>query len=181
MLFHSSRLGIALAIGSLSAITLLPGVSNAVQLRNSRTAFDSSPQLLDVSSSNTSREASSTYFFTIKVPENAGTGLKALRIQALNNQQPTVLRANTLKAFVGKPGNKGKLQLAGVGGPDKPDALSVVFSEPVRPGEIVTVSVKPDRNPFDLGYYNYSVTAFPEGPDGIAQPLGIGRITVDGD
>jgi hypothetical protein len=41
------------------------------------------------------------------------------------------------------------------------NAIAVNFDQPVRPGEVVTIGLKPRRNPRYSDIYLFSVTAFP--------------------
>lgn len=182
MLYPLARFGLSLLLASFGAIALLPEASLAVKFADGRTAFEAAPRIVGTFSPHTTRNAETTYYFTLYVPENAGESLKALRIEQLPNVETRVLRDNTLKAFQGTPlARADNVPLAAIGGPDDPGEISIVFEQPIQPGQTVTVGIEPNRNPRTENFYQYSLTAFPDGSMGIGLPLGITRILVNGD
>jgi hypothetical protein len=52
----------------------------------------------------------------------------------------------------------------------------VTFDPPVPPGKIITIGLRPTRNPLYDGVYLFRVTAFPPGEKATGQFLGFGRL-----
>ncbi len=180
MLFHFRRLGLSLCAASLGAIALAPPhLSRAVQFPDGRTAFEAAPRLIEMTSVYPAREAETTYYITVHVPETAGESLKALRIQQLPNLETKALRDNSIQAFGGtRFARQASLPVLTIGGPDTPGEISVVLETPVPPGQTMTIGIDPDRNPRSEEIYQYHITAYPDG-NGIGLPLGVVRINID--
>ncbi len=181
MLVKTLRFGSLLLCGAIGVLVLKAWPAAAVQFPNGKTAFDSPPRLVGMSSSFQGRGEQSTYHITLSVPENAGEPLKAIQIKQLPNVETAVLRDRTFEAYKGnRLAQSERLQLAAIGGETMPGETTVVFEQPVPSGSTVTVTVKA-MNPSNGSVYQYGITAFPEGPDGIGQFLGHGRIHVYSD
>ena len=57
--------------------------------------------------------------------------------------------------------------------------VTVMFDQPIEPGNTVTVRVKPKRNPSFGGVYQFGVTAYPEGQNSQGLYLGSRRIDIN--
>ena len=168
----------AIALTGMTALALGVGINSAIGLEfsNGDTAFEQSPRLLKTSASNNIiSNARTTYRFKVHVPEAAGEPLKALRIEQLDNVETIRFLDQTSRASVGT--QKADVSLAAIGGKAEPGVLNVVFAEPIQPGNTVTVSVSPRRNPRTENIYQFGVTAFPEGTQGRGEFLGYGRLS----
>ncbi len=166
-----------LILSALVPMTVLVRSTSAVQLSDGRTAFDSSLRLIGASSSFSSRNIPSTYYFTLKIPENAGEPLKAVKIVQQQNLETISYRDSTIRAFKGNRwARSAQLPLAAIGGRMEPGEMEIVFDPPVQPGNTVTVSVKAKRNPLYGGIYQFGVTAYPAGEKSIGQSLGFTRL-----
>ncbi|WP_050857510.1 DUF2808 domain-containing protein [Acaryochloris sp. CCMEE 5410] len=166
-----------LILTALVPTTLLAKSSSAVPLPNGQTAFNSPPNLIKAASSYSSSNLPSTYFFTLKIPDNAGEPLKAVKIVQRKNRETIRYKGNATRAFRGNRWARGpQLSLAAIGGPTKPGEMMVVFDPPVQPGKTVTVALKAKQNPTFGGVYQFGVTAYPAGERSIGQFLGYGRL-----
>lgn len=143
--------------------------------------FRRSPRL--IRSAATFRNRNNTaakYQFTIEVPEDAGAALGAVKIQQKENVDTVVFNQNKNTAFVGDSLAGGPaLSLAAIGGASQPGEATIVFNPPVEPGNTITVSVKPKRNPFTGGIYLFGITAYPAGESSQGMYLGSGRIHIN--
>lgn len=156
--------------------------SSAVKLTNEKTFFMRSPRLIDTAATHKNRNNSfATYYFTIKVPSDAGAALKAIQIkQRKNFDEMITFKPQENRAAMGETFAKEKsLALAAVGGEQEPDGtVTVVLAQPVQPGNTVTIGVKPKHNPSMGGVYLFGVTAYPEGENSQGLYLGAGRFHI---
>lgn len=166
-----------LTIGLLIPSTL--AAVNAFEVGYNKTVFEAAPRLTRTAATHSSPNTPSTYHFTIEVPENAGEALEAVTISQKDNPDQIDFVINKNSAFIGDSFAGGaNLDLADIGGnlPLDSDEITVVFDEPVEPGETVTVKLRAKRNPSRRGVYLFGVTAFPEGENSSGLYLGSGRL-----
>lgn len=155
--------------------------ANAVEFPNGQIAFDRPPRLIRTTSSfKHHRSSASVYHFILEVPADAGEPLKVVEIEQPDRSLETIVfQPEATRAFLGNKFKGGpELSLAEVGGTTAPGKVTVVFETPVPPGSTVTVSIKPERNPFRGGVYLFEITAFPAGEDSLGQSLGYGRFHI---
>lgn len=174
----------ALAIGILVPTVLYGNPANAFPLGRGRTVFDKAPHLVDYTASQTGSGAYSTYKFTIKVPENAGEALQAVKIVQKPNLEDIEFDSSKSEAYVGGLfADAPSLSLTSIGGeePKNGNEVLVVFDRPVSPGNTVTVSLKAEKNPLYGGIYLFGVTAFSEGNNSPGLYLGSASIAFDND
>ena len=171
----------ALILGLLLPTSLLTLPAAAVRLRNGQTFFNYPPSLLKATTSVvTTRTSGATYYFTLNVPKNAGEPLQAIKIVQRQNADTVEFQPSESVAFAGTRSARGPaLSLVSIGGfqPPNDQEMTIVFDPPVLPGSIVTVALKPKRNPDPGGVYLFGVTAFPIGENSSGQFLGYGRLT----
>ncbi|OUC15285.1 MAG: hypothetical protein B0A82_08015 [Alkalinema sp. CACIAM 70d] len=139
--------------------------------------FEHPPQLIRSAASQISTYTPSTYEFTIALPENARQPLKAIKITQEPNFEIVKFAANRSQAFAGNRYAAGpQIALASIGGAEDPaGGMTIVFDQPVQPGQTVTVSLEAKANPSWSGVYLFGVTAYPEGESSRGQFLGYGR------
>ena len=174
---HLRHLGVsALFLGTLGLLATLP--AQAVRFPDGRVAFDRPPDLIGASTRNLSPNTGGRYHFTISVPSDAGEPLKALVITPRDQAEHIRFDLDESTASLGSAYARGpELTLSSIGGsPENPDEVTVVFDQPVQPGNTVTVVLESQRNPFRGGVYQFGVTAYPEGEESIGQFIGYGRI-----
>ncbi|MBW4692072.1 MAG: DUF2808 domain-containing protein [Lyngbya sp. HA4199-MV5] len=160
----------------------LPAANSATN-QEGQTFFSEPPQLTRVAASQTGAYVPSTYEFTLTVPKNAGQPLKAVTIAQAKNVETVKFDVGSSKAFIGdRLTASSEIQLASVGGeqPANPGEATIVFDQPVQPGNTVTVALQSQRNPSWSGIYEFGVTAYPAGENGLGQFLGYGRINFYG-
>lgn len=148
-----------------------------------QTFFSHPPELIRVASSQLGGDISSTYEFTLTVPQDAGQLLKAVTIAQATNVETVKFDVSNSRAFLGERFASGpEIKLASIGGdqPSKSGEVTIVFDQPVQPGTTVTVTLAAQRNPIQGGVYLFGVTAYPVGEDGRGQFLGYGRINFYG-
>ncbi len=173
----SSLLAIATVVVGVNSLTLQP--TKAVELSNGQRAFESSPRLISSASTFHSRNnPGATYQFTIEVPENAGEALKSVQISQKNERHTVVFQNDKNRAFEGDSMAGASIPLDSVGGESLAGETTVVFDAPIEPGNTVTISVKPKRNPSRGGVYLFGVTAYPTGNNSQGMYLGSGRIYI---
>jgi hypothetical protein len=147
---------------------------------NGKTYFEKPPRLLSVSTSqNGTYIWGATYYFTVKVPDNAGVPLQKLEIELQASPGRPIFTASQLEAFEGnrkKPGDKISVKDVSINA--QTQIISVTFDPPVKPDKTVTLRIYPVRNPNTGGTYLYGVTAFPAGEQPSSQFLGFGRIRI---
>jgi hypothetical protein len=172
----------ALLIGVLLSSSLLATAAIAQQLNNDRRFFDHAPRLIRTAASFQDIYTPSIYQFTIKVPEDAGAHLQAIRIVQDNRNLGTVnFDISQSSAFLGETFAGGPaVSLASVGGTQPSDAneVTVAFNPPIAPGQTVTVALQADRNPWQGGVYLFGVTAYSTGENSPGLFLGYGRINI---
>jgi len=145
--------------------------------------FSHPPQLVRAAALPSGGSVSSTYEFTLTVPKDAGQPLKAVTIAQATNVETVKFDGINNKAFIGKRFADGpEIQLANIGGeqPANPGEATIVFDQPVQPGNTVTIALPVQKNPDSNGVYLFGVTAYPDGENGLGQFLGYGRINFYG-
>ncbi|MGA7935050.1 MAG: DUF2808 domain-containing protein [Kovacikia sp.] len=180
--FHRLGSAGALALGLLLPGSLVAFPAIASQLSDGRSFFDNAPRLVRSATSFQAAYTPSTYQFTIKVPENAGANLEAVRIvQDEKNLGTVQFNVSQSSAFLGETFAGGPaVSLESIGGsqPTNSNEVTVAFNPPIAPGQTVTVSLQADRNPWQGGVYLFGVTAFPSGTNNPGLFLGYGRINI---
>ncbi|PSN20468.1 hypothetical protein C7271_02015 [filamentous cyanobacterium CCP5] len=166
-----------LLLGALGLVSALPAA--AVRLHDGRVLFNRPPELVRVTTRDYFAGLPGQYHFTIQVPADAGEALEAISITPRNFASDLAFNLDRSEANHGEAyARGGNIPLASVGGqPDHPDALLVVFENPVQPGETVTVTLNASPNPA-AGVYLFQVTAYPAGDGGVGQSIGLGRLHI---
>ena len=167
----------ALMLGILLPTTSTP--ANAIDLGDGRTFFESSPRLIRSATSNSSTGLA-TYQFTITIPEDAGESLQAVTITQKSNLELISFDMSESSAFKGDSFAGGSsLTLANIGGntTSESEKVTVMFDQPVQPGNTVTISLRA-RNPQYSGIYQFGVTAFPVGQNSSGLYLGTARLNL---
>lgn len=144
--------------------------------------FRHPPQLVRAASSQIGGSLPSTYEFTLVVPADAGQSLKAVTIAQAPGLETVRFDGGRSRAFAaGRFAAGPELRLASVGGEQPKDGIvTVVFEQPVQPGNTVTVAVEAEENPNFLGVYEFGITAYPASSETSGQFLGFGRLNFYG-
>ncbi|MCU0552080.1 MAG: DUF2808 domain-containing protein [Leptolyngbya sp. Prado105] len=152
--------------------------AQAVQVRGT-TYFVSPPRLVSASTSHNQVYAwGATYSFTLEVPENSGEPLQRVTIAQDEGVDRVRFKLLDTRAFNGDRRSRTQLSLGEVTLDEKTKAVTVNFNPPIPPGQRVTISLAPERNPAYGGIYLFGVTAFPTGEPAYGQFLGFGRISI---
>jgi hypothetical protein len=173
-------LGLAVAASlTLGASGLPVQIAQAVQLRG-QTYFVRPPLLADVTTTqNTVLTWRPTYYFTLTMSEDAGEPLGRVEI----NQRDGSTAARRIRysedtiAFEGTPRDRGNEFTIQETRFDRDNqTVTVLFDSPVPPGSVVTIGLRPERNPRMSGVYLFGVTAYPQTEPAAGQFLGYGRL-----
>jgi hypothetical protein len=173
-----------LSTSALLLTTLIPASAIALELTNGKTIFEKSPQLIEVATSSRKKNNPlATYHFIIEIPADAGEPLKAIEIeQRGNSRQDIIFKPKQSRAFLGNihtDGNEQALSLESIRDQEYSQRkITVVFEEPIPPGNTVTVEIKPKSNPRLRGAYLFGVTAYPPGEDSQGLYLGSRQINI---
>lgn len=145
-----------------------------------RNFFLSPPRLINAETTfNGAFSSNAIYFFTLEMPENAGTGLQ--QVQITQRDASTIARmvrydVEETQAFVGTPDDRGsEIALAEATFDRDTQTFTATFDPPIPPGTTVTLRLRPKRNPRIGGVYLFGVTAFATGSQQ-GQFLGYGRL-----
>jgi Protein of unknown function (DUF2808) len=158
-----------------------PAESSSIR-QAGQSSFSNPPELTRAAATETGASMSSTYEFTLTVPQDAGQPLKAVKIVQAKNVETVKFDVSHSKAFMGERLTaSSEIGLASIGGeqPSNPGEATIAFDQPVQPGSTVTVALAAQRNPRRGGVYLFGVTAYPVGENGLGQFLGFGRINFD--
>jgi hypothetical protein len=168
------------------ALILVMGIFTPSQIIKVRAAdladnniFLSSPRLIRTAASNLAPNNPAKYHFTIEVPQNAGTPLKAITITQKPNLETIEFDLNKTTAFLGDSFAGGKnVNLVNPAGElsGDTDGVTIVFDRPIQPGNTVTVALKAKKNPFFGTIYLFNVEALPAGENSLALSLGSARL-----
>jgi hypothetical protein len=178
-------IALSIALGTVPFFSEIPLQAQETQTVDRPASFTQPPRLLTIESSEKQVAASrSTYFFTLNMPENAGSGLGQITINqrdADNFLRQIDYRSEDTRAFTGTAGDRGTdIPIADTTYNEDDHTLTVRFAEPVAPGTSVTIALRPRRNPRMQGVYLFGVTAFPANNTENGQFLGYGRLTFYG-
>ncbi|MGQ4650299.1 DUF2808 domain-containing protein [Lyngbya aestuarii] len=137
----------------------------ALELPDGTIWFEKSPRLLEVTT--TYKQIylrGATYYFTLKLPEDAGEPLGRVVINQRQGFDDIRFNLEDTLAFLETPQNRGQsLTLKEITQEPEMEGISVTFDKPVAPGETITIGLRPLRNPTTSGFYTFGVTAFPAG------------------
>lgn len=173
MKFKLSTVVAAVAIEAALAFSV-----SAVQLRDGKIHFDYPPSFLGATTPHKGAGFwNAIYYFTIELPENAGEPLQRVTISQTEGLERLRFNPEKTFAFEGSPRQKGEEITDFQAEFDRQTrTVSVVFDPPLLPGKIVTLGLKPVRNPIQGGIYLFGVSAFPAGEAVQEQFLGYGRL-----
>ena len=148
-------------------------MAQAVRLADGTAQFAGLPQVLKVRTTDNQTWAwSATYFFTIKVPEDATEPLGRVVLEQTEGVDRIRFNLKRTYAYL----NNDRQQRTPLFLTEGDRSLELRFAEPVVPGETVTLGVRPYRNPDTSGVYLFGITVFPEGEKVRSQFVGHGRL-----
>lgn len=166
-----------LTVGLLAILTTVG--AQAVRFADGRVAFNRPPNLVEATTRDISSIGNGRFHFVVEVPPDAGEPLGAVVITPRDGANRIAFNLNASQAMLSPAYAQGSdVPLASVGGAmDDANSILMVFDEPVQPGETVTVTLRTVHNPLG-GVYQFDVTGYPAGDNGIGQFLGVGRIQI---
>lgn len=166
---------------TLIAVNLIPIQSTqAIEITNGQKAFIRVPRLiLSAVTFPYKNSPMARYQFTIEVPENAGEALKAIKVTQKKNLETVVFNENKTRAVESNNMKGIEIPLAVTEEESKPGETTIIFNTPIKPGNTVTISVKPKQNPFVGGVYLFGINAYPTGDNSQETYLGSVRININ--
>ena len=180
--YLAMALGASLCVGTLANIPLS---AHAIELANGTTAFVRPPQFLSAFTTNDSvMRRNATYFFTLDLPTDADAPLQSVVIAPQNlTRYLQPYRLEQTVAFEGTPGDvHSELGVGNVSIDEDTKAVTVNFDPPIAPGKLVTIGLRPRRNPRLDGIYVFRVIAVPVGDQPQTHIAGHGRLNfIDND
>ena len=157
------KLAIANSINSQNyLITNLSDTSNSKEQHY----FTKSPHLIDYATTNNyTYVRGATYYFTITIPEDAGTPLQKVTLEQREGVEfMERYHIDETRAFEGTRSARGEdVSLGLVTTNRKNRTITVPFDSPISPGKTVTIALRPIFTPRPSGVYLLRVTAFPPG------------------
>lgn len=167
------RLALASTLLSGSLVLLaLPVLASPAVLRR----FDRAPQLVRLQSTSAQTSiGTSAYQLVISVPADAGAPLQAIKISQPHNLEIVAFQPQQTQVFIGD--TQTAIPLVSQGGPQPETGdFTLELHHPIQPGETVTITLVPKRNPTIAGVYLFGVTAYAAGDDGTGIFLGYGQL-----
>ncbi|MBD2325468.1 DUF2808 domain-containing protein [Alkalinema sp. FACHB-956] len=150
---------------------------SAVQLQDGMVYFKQPPSLVDaITTSTIANDWTATYYFTISLPATAGEPLQKVTITQAEGIDRVHFSTQHISAFAGQPRQLGqRFTIANADVDRAARTVTIEFDPALAPGQMVTIVLDPDRNPFSEGVYLFGVTAYPQGEKAHGQFLGYGR------
>jgi len=168
-----------LAIAASSSIPVA-----GVQTKDGTVAFEAGLVLANTSTTfNDVRVRQAKYYFDLELPADIGEPLQKVVIQQRTGGDEVKFKPEKTEVYYGDRRNRGEsLKAIAIVKENYQDedkttgAIAVQFERPIPPGNKITISLKPKRNPRYAGVYLFGVTAFPRGEKARGMYLGSGRL-----
>jgi Protein of unknown function (DUF2808) len=153
-------------------------LAQAVQLRDGKTYFTQPPSLVDAETTvNAVYAWGATYYFRLKLPENAGEPMQKVTIHQYEGAEKVGFDLQeSFVSTIAPSGEKMRLDAAITLSERAPQMLTITFTPPISPGNAIAIGLRPYNNPRSSGVYLFGVTAFPSGESSHGQFLGYGRL-----
>lgn len=150
-------------------------LAQAAQLADGSVYFLYPPSLLRARVTQGFSRVSSTYYFTLDIPRDAGEPLKRVTITEQTGLENIKFKLKETQAFLPSQ-SKQEIPMEQMTVEQHSRTVSVTFATPITPGQTVTVALRSVQNPAQDGIYLFGVTAFPQGEKTHGQFLGFGRL-----
>jgi hypothetical protein len=154
-------------------LKLLP--IHAQSISEETSFFRKSPRLIRAATTFRNPRAIATYFFEIKMPEDASDSLQSVVINQQKNSETIKFFPDQTKAFIDNNQQESIPITAELERNEDKNQLKILLKQPVKPGDILTLAIRA-KNPLYGGIYQFGVTAYPQGNNPQPLYLGIGRI-----
>lgn len=144
------------------------------------THFVRAPWQAELISPNSTVAASPVwYHLTLRLDAEAGAFLGRITLeQTRGADRDFGFRTQFSRAFLGLPRREGRRVPVRVDFDGQLRRISIVFPEPIAPGETVTVVLQPCSNPMRSDTYGFAVVAWPAGIDPVASPVGYATLRI---
>ena len=158
---------------------LAPSGASALEL-NGQTYFTQPPWKVDFRYYYWyTNQALPEYYFTVTLAENAGADLGGMVItQTGGVDRDFWLAPKQARAFVGLPRREGAAVPVEAQFDEGTRTLRVSFPDPPKPGQTITLVLRPPLNPMWADTYMFSVQALPAGPNPFPASLGFARMEI---
>lgn len=151
--------------------------SHAVRYPDGRLAFESAVLLTDTYATfNGVRDRLAKYYFDLELPNDVGEPLGKVVVKQRAGGDEIKFKPDKTKVYLGTHNDKqGELSSTTLYN-EETGEITVEFDRPIPPGSILTIGLRPKRNPDYAGVYLFGVTAFPPGEQSLGLYLGAGRL-----
>lgn len=147
---------------------------------NGSTVFVRAPWKAELVSYDTNvGSAPVSYYLTLSLDPQAGASLGRLSMQQTRGADWNFpFSAQLTRAFLGRPRREGRAIPVTAEFDARERRISVVFPEPVPPGETVTVVLRPWTNPQAADTYLFQVMVWPAGVNPLPSPVGTATLRI---
>jgi hypothetical protein len=176
---QSKSIFATVALTSSIALSFYPSLIQAQQSDPENAVFLQPPYLVEANADRISVWArGAKYYFTIAVPDDAGTSLQKLTIRQRQGGENINYQVDQTSAFFGTPDNRGEnLSIKTMAETENTAPITIDFDTPIPPGTTFTVVLVPKINPGFGETYSFEVTGFPMGNMAQGVYLGVGKIS----
>ena len=172
------KYSLIMAISIISCGSMLPTAAQSINQEatyQEPSFFLRSPRLVRSATTFRGPRAIASYLFAIEIPQNAGNNLQAVVISQQKNLEEVRFLPDRTRAFIGDTNGEEIAIDTVVEQDSNQNGVRVVFKEPVKPGQKVTLAIG-GRNPLYGGIYQFGITVYPQGDNPKSLYLGTGRI-----
>ncbi|MDB9525964.1 DUF2808 domain-containing protein [Oscillatoria sp. CS-180] len=153
----------------------------AAQLGDGTTVFTSPPRLVSfVTTDDTANKKDVTYYVTVNLLPEAEESLETLTVELVEGRFTRLdYHADRIEVFEGtRQTREDNYPIESANYDEDSQTVTVRLSQSVAPGQVITLALKPVRNPSREGVYLFRVSAAPAGENPVAQRVGTGRIHI---
>ncbi|WP_019505844.1 DUF2808 domain-containing protein [Pleurocapsa sp. PCC 7319] len=151
--------------------------SYAVQAPDGTVAFESAVLLVKSSTTfNGIRVRQAIYYFDLELPNDVGESLQKVVFKQRTGGDKIKFRLDKTQSYLGDRHQKQEELDIATFHDETTGEITVIFDQPIPPGNRITIGLKPKRNPDWAGVYLFGVTAFPTGKKSRGMYLGPGRL-----
>jgi hypothetical protein len=147
---------------------------------NGSTVFVRAPWKAElITYESTAGAAPVSYYLTLSLDPGAGASLGRVSVRQTRGADWNFPFSPQLtRAFLGRPRREGKAIPVQATFDGQERLIDVTFTEPVPPGETVTVELRPWTNPQVADTYLFQVVVWPSGVNPVASPVGTATLRI---
>ncbi|MEB3289540.1 MAG: DUF2808 domain-containing protein [Leptolyngbya sp.] len=151
----------------------------AIQYRDGTVEFTAQPRLVDSHTTrNLASDSGATYYLTVDFPAAAEEAMDRIVIRLDEGWDPLFrYRLEATEAWQTVGEERRAVSLGTVTEDRDTQTLTLSFDPPLPPGGIITLALRPVRNPRFAGVYLFGVTAFPVGETVQPRFMGFARLS----